>query len=79
MTNSKITGREPRLVTSGGRGARRLSLRGVANMLTMLPPEAITMDAAEAALRSEGFFVRYNAAKMLARRGDRDARRRIVQ
>lgn len=71
---SKITGREPRLSVSSGTGQRRLSLRGVANMLNMLPPEAVTMDAAEAALRSDDFFVRYNAAKLLARRGDRDAR-----
>ncbi|MEO0563228.1 MAG: hypothetical protein AAF125_14060, partial [Chloroflexota bacterium] len=62
MSNSKITGREPRLTIVGGRGERRLSLRGVATMLNMLPPEAISMDAAEAALRSEDFFVRYNAS-----------------
>jgi hypothetical protein len=76
MTNSKITGREPRLsvVAGASGGQRRLSLRGVANMLNMLPPEAITLEAADAALRSEDFFVRYNASKMLARRGDRDAR-----
>jgi len=76
MSNSKITGREPRLTVApgGGQGQRRLSLRGVANMLNMLPPEAITLEAADAALRSEDFFVRYNASKMLARRGDRDAR-----
>ncbi|MEL6270295.1 MAG: HEAT repeat domain-containing protein [Chloroflexota bacterium] len=71
---TKVTGREPRLAITGGRGQRRLSLRGVANMLNMLPPEAITMDAAEVALRSDDFFVRFNSARMLARRGDRDAR-----
>lgn len=74
MTSTQITGREPRLVTSGGTGQRKLSLRGVANMLNMLPPEAVSIDAVEAALRSEDFFVRFNAARMLARRGDRDAR-----
>ena len=74
MTDTHITGREPRLAVSSGTGQRRLSLRGVANMLNMLPPEAVAVDAAEAALRSDDFFVRYNAAKMLARRGDRDAR-----
>ncbi|MFZ4814770.1 MAG: HEAT repeat domain-containing protein [Phototrophicaceae bacterium] len=75
MVETKVTGREPRLaVITGQKGQRRLSLRGVATMLNMLPPEAISLDAAEAALRSEDFFVRYNAAKMLARRGDRDAR-----
>lgn len=74
MTNQKITGREPRLAVTSGKGQRRLSLRGVATMLNMLPPEAVSMDAADAALRSDDFFVRFNAAKMLARRGDRDAR-----
>lgn len=71
---TKITGREPQLITTATRGRRKLSLRGVATMLNMLPPEAISIDAAEAALRSDDFFVRYNAAKMLARRADRDAR-----
>jgi HEAT repeat protein len=74
MTNTQLTGREPKLAITSGKGQRRLSLRGVANMLNMLPPEAVTMDAAEAALRSDDFFVRFNAARMLARRGDRDAR-----
>lgn len=74
MTQTQITGREPRLAVSSGTGQRRLSLRGVANMLNMLPPEAVAVEAAEAALRSDDFFVRYNSAKMLARRGDRDAR-----
>jgi hypothetical protein len=72
MTN--ITGREPKLAVASGKGQRTLSLRGVANMLNMLPPEAITADAAEAALRSNDFFVRFNSAKMLARRSDRAAR-----
>jgi hypothetical protein len=74
MSNSQTTGREPRLAITSGHGQRRLTLRGVANMLNMLPPEAIAPDAAEAALRSDDFFVRFNSAKMLARRGDRDAR-----
>jgi HEAT repeat protein len=43
-------------------------------MLNALPPEAISLEAAAAALRSPAFFVRYNAAVMLAKRGDRDAR-----
>lgn len=70
-----ITGREPRLSPSHSQhGGRRLSLRGVATMLNALPPEAISLDAAESALRSDAFFTRYAAAKVLSRRGDRDAR-----
>lgn len=74
LTNT--TGREPRLSSSYGKqGQRRLSLRRLATMINVLPPEAISLDAAAEMLRNEEFFVRYNAAKMLGRRGDRDARR----
>ncbi|MEO8610305.1 MAG: HEAT repeat domain-containing protein [Chloroflexota bacterium] len=72
---TKITGREPRLaVNNTKQGKRRLSLRHLATMLNVLPPEAISLDAAAEMLRNEEFFVRYNAAKMLSRRGDREAR-----
>jgi HEAT repeat protein len=67
-----ITGREPRLAYK--KGHYRLSLRGLGTMLNILPPEAISLDAAEAALRNKDFYVRYNAARLLRRRGDRDAR-----
>lgn len=70
-----ITGREPRLsMDSARQGKRRLSLRHLATMLNVLPPDAISLDAAVEMLRNEEFFVRYNAAKMLSRRGDREAR-----
>lgn len=72
---STITGREPRLSSGYARqGQRRLSLRRLATMVNVLPPEAISLEAAAEMLRNEEFFVRYNAAKMLGRRGDRDAR-----
>src|SRR5688572_4283633 len=72
---TKITGREPRLaVNTSKHGQRRLSLRHLATMLNVLPPEAISLDAAAAMLRNDEFFVRYNAARMLSRRGDREAR-----
>lgn len=72
---ARITGREPRLSkAAGGRGERKLSLRRLATMLNALPPEAVSLPAAEEMLRSEEFYVRYNAAKMLSRRADRDAR-----
>jgi hypothetical protein len=75
MTNTAITGREPRLATSYIKhGQRRLSLRYVATMLNVLPPEAVSLDAAAEMLKNEEFFVRYNAAKMLSRRADREAR-----
>src|SRR5512139_3646938 len=69
---STTTGREPRLAYK--KGHYRLSLRGLGTMLNILPPESIALDAAEAALRNKDFYVRYNAARLLRRRGDRDAR-----
>jgi HEAT repeat protein len=72
---AKITGREPRLsIKHGTHGERKLSLRRLATMLNVLPPEAISLDAAAVMLRNDEFFVRYNAARMLSRRADRDAR-----
>lgn len=75
MTTPTITGREPRLASGYvKKGERRLSLRRFATMLNMLPPEAVSLDALAAAVMSDEFFVRFNAAKMLSRRGDRDSR-----
>lgn len=77
---STITGREPRLITTySKKGEHRLSLRRFATMLNMLPPEAVSLNALAEAVNNEEFFVRYNAAKMLGRRGDRDARLIIQQ
>jgi HEAT repeat protein len=67
-----ITGREPRLAHK--QGHYRLSLRGLGTLLNLLPPESISLEAAGAALRSKDFYVRYNAARLLRRRGDRAAR-----
>ena len=70
-----ITGREPRLASGyTKKGERRLSLRRFATMLNMLPPEAVSLDALAAAVHNEEFFVRFNAAKLLSKRGDRDSR-----
>lgn len=75
MTNPIITGREPRLsLHTGKQGEQRLSLRRLASMLNMLPADAVSLPALEAMLRNEEFFVRYNAAKLLGQRGDREAR-----
>lgn len=73
--NAKITGREPRLANRHSKpGQRRLSLRHLATMLNVLPPEAVSLEAAAEMLKNEEFYVRYNAARMLSRRADRDAR-----
>lgn len=76
MTQPTImTGREPSLALNKVKhGKRRLSIRHVATMLNVLPPDAISLDAAAEMLRNEEFFVRYNAARLLSRRGDREAR-----
>ena len=75
MVISRITGREPRLAVGyTKKGERRLSLRRFGTMLNVLPPEAVSLDALAVAVHNDEFFVRFNAAKMLARRGDRDAR-----
>jgi HEAT repeat protein len=72
---SPITGHEPRLsIRDRKQGRWHLSLRGLATMLNALPPEAISLDAVSAALHHKEYFVRYNAAKLLSRRADRDAR-----
>ena len=72
-----ISGREPFLSTataSNGHSERRLSLRRLATMLNVLPPEAVSLEAAAEMLKNDEFYVRYNAAKMLSRRADRAAR-----
>lgn len=75
MADIQLTGREPRLsLQLGKRGEQRLSLRKLATMLNVLPPDAVSLQAAAEMLRNEEFFVRYNTAKMLGRRGDREAR-----
>src|SRR5687768_5225051 len=75
MPKTEVTGREPRLASGyTKKGERRLSLRRFATMLNLLPPEAVSLDALAAAVHNEEFFVRFNAAKMLSRRADRDSR-----
>lgn len=75
MTTSTITGREPRLsVGYRTSGLWKLSPRRLATMLNTLPPSAISLPAAAEALKHENWSVRYNAARALSRRGDRDAR-----
>jgi HEAT repeat protein len=71
-----ITGREPRISSSYGvkRGWQRLSPRRLGTLLNVLPPHAIALDAAAEMLHHDDFYVRYNAARLLGERGDRDAR-----
>ncbi len=52
----------------------RLSLKGLASMFNLLPPDQISVEAYAAALRSDDCMVRFNAADLLARRADREAR-----
>ncbi|MBL8119281.1 MAG: HEAT repeat domain-containing protein [Anaerolineae bacterium] len=70
-----ITGLEPRLsTTSRQSGKLRLTLPKLATLLEVLPPYSVSLHVVEEALRSESFYVRYGAAKLLHKRGDRDAR-----
>lgn len=70
-----ITGREPRLSSSYTQhGKRSLTVGRLAQLLEVLPPAAVSLDVAAEALRSESFYVRYAAAKLLNKRGDRAAR-----
>lgn len=74
---SGITGREPHLSSYTSPGQYRLSLRGLATMLNLLPPGSVSLEAVVEALRSTDAIVRYSAAEILSKRGDRDARRVI--
>lgn len=75
MSEKQLTGREPALVSGFvERGKRRLSLRRLGTMLNVMNPDSVSMDAIHAMIRSDEFHVRYNAAKLLGKRGDRDAR-----
>ncbi len=68
-----LTGREPSIPKREKTGFR-LSLKGLASMLNLLPPEQISVEVYAAALRSDDCMVRFNAADILARRADREAR-----
>lgn len=67
------TGREPSLPKREKTGFR-LSLKGLASMLNLLPADQISVEAYAAALRSDDCMARFNAADILARRADREAR-----
>ncbi|MBN1564988.1 MAG: HEAT repeat domain-containing protein [Anaerolineae bacterium] len=75
-TSTPITGREPRISSRYGvkRGWQRLSPRRLGTLLNVLSPQAVSLDAAAAMLHNDDFYVRYNAARLLGERGDRDAR-----
>lgn len=75
MTEINFTGREPALASGFlEKGKRRLSLRRLGTMLNVLSPDNVSLDAVREMILSDDFFVRYNAAKLLGKRGDRDAR-----
>ncbi|MGC1376993.1 MAG: Hsp70 family protein [Anaerolineales bacterium] len=71
--DQKLTGSEPSLVKREKAGFR-LSLKGLASMLNILPPDQVSVEVLAAALRSDECMARFNAAEILSRRGDRDAR-----
>lgn len=72
---SQLNGREPRLASGSlEKGKRRLSLRRLGTLLNVLPPDSVALDAVAEMIRSEDFFVRYNAARLLSKRADRDSR-----
>ena len=78
MSQTKVTGREPALASGLlEKGKQRLSLRRLGTMLNILSPDSVSLDAVREMIRSDDFAVRYNAAKMLSKRADRDARRII--
>lgn len=72
--NDDPTGQEPSLAKQEKSGFR-LPLKGLAAMLNVLPPDRIPIEVYAAALRSEDCIARFSAADVLARRGDREARR----
>lgn len=75
MSQGPLTGREPQLASGFlEKGKRRLSLRRLGTMLNMLPPDAVSLEAIVEMVQSDDFGVRYNAARLLGKRGDRDAR-----
>lgn len=75
MADTNISGREPRLSKKHKqRGDRRVPLRRLGGLLEGLAPEAISPQAAGEMLRSDDFYVRYSAARLLGQRGDRASR-----
>lgn len=56
------------------KGGFRLSLAGLGSILTNLNPQQASPDVLGMAMRSEDSLARFNAADLLARRGDREAR-----
>lgn len=68
------TGCEPALAAAPRAAEQRLSPRRLGTLLNLLPPESISLDAAVEALKSDGFYVRYQAAELLSKRGDRQVR-----
>lgn len=64
----------PALATKSAGGGFKLSLRNLASALHLLPPSQVSDQALAAALRSSNPLVRFNAAEILGKRGDREAR-----
>lgn len=67
-------GCEPSIIAQRRKTEQRLSLRRLGTLLNMLPPHALSVEAAREAIKSDAFYVRYEAADLLSRRSDREAR-----
>jgi len=76
MNKSEITGREPMFSLNQPKESSgwRLSVQNLGIVLNTAAPEAVSIEAAEAALNHKDYYVRYNAARLLMRRADQPAR-----
>ncbi|HOD04772.1 MAG TPA: HEAT repeat domain-containing protein [Anaerolineaceae bacterium] len=76
MNKTDITGREPMFSLNRPKeaGGWRLSVQNLGIVLNTAAPEAVSIEAAEAALNHKDYYVRYNAARLLMRRSDQPAR-----
>lgn len=74
-TTNHTTGHEPRLAARYSKGGKqRLSVQRLATLLNILPPEAVSLSALAAMLRSDEFYIRFNAGRLLSRRRDAESR-----
>lgn len=75
----RLSGYEPFLAPAHRHVEQRVSLRRLGTLLNVLPPGAISLEAAAECLRSDEFYLRYATAELLSRRTDREARQLLVQ
>ena len=74
---SHITGREPaivKMVARSEKGTRRLSLNRLGSFIGLLAPDSVSIDALAEAIHGDDPTTRFNAARALAQRKDRESR-----